>query len=335
VNYQMIPEVQLIGEVTPIVTGERTVWAAGVRIFPAKNIVIDLLGTNSTSQFDLGELIAEPGTRFAASIQWKSGGHSKQNSRVNPTEVSEPSNSEPSSLDPQSSVEHLPSQNLTGEQTLTVPVVVTDKKKNLTNEKNTSSSEISSSNSSESSTTETNPFIFSDLPSEKQPLGDSSPSQDNSEKSSVGNIYITFTPITWHWDNVGPNTNDFLMGIGVAYDFKVLDGDYGFFNWFLKDSTMDVEFNVFRDSDYGYPSAYLGVGIRKNIFDLPLQTGMAMGLIYTTQLQKLSGSPVLPFVFPFLQTDFEFPLNLRVTYIPSVSDFKSQQVFFTIFNKIN
>jgi hypothetical protein len=71
VNYQMIPEVQLIGEVTPIVTGERTVWAAGIRIFPVKNIAIDLLGTNSTSQFDLGELIAEPGTRFSASIQWR------------------------------------------------------------------------------------------------------------------------------------------------------------------------------------------------------------------------------------------------------------------------
>ena len=70
-NYQIIPEVQFIGEVTPIITGERTVWAAGVRIFPAKNIAIDLLGTNSTSQFDLGELIAEPGTRFSASIQWR------------------------------------------------------------------------------------------------------------------------------------------------------------------------------------------------------------------------------------------------------------------------
>lgn len=70
VNYQIMPELQMIGEVTPIITGERTVWAAGFRIFPIKNIAIDLLGTNSTSQFDLGELIAEPGTRFSASIQW-------------------------------------------------------------------------------------------------------------------------------------------------------------------------------------------------------------------------------------------------------------------------
>ncbi|UXE61983.1 MAG: hypothetical protein KA717_03490 [Woronichinia naegeliana WA131] len=70
INYQIIPELQMIGEVTPIITGERTVWAAGFRIFPIKNIAIDLLGTNSTSQFDLGELIAEPGTRFSASIQW-------------------------------------------------------------------------------------------------------------------------------------------------------------------------------------------------------------------------------------------------------------------------
>lgn len=70
-NYQLNSFTQLIAEVTPLVTGERTVWSAGVRFFPIPNLSIDLLGTNSTSQFDLGTVIAEPGTRFSMGLQWR------------------------------------------------------------------------------------------------------------------------------------------------------------------------------------------------------------------------------------------------------------------------
>ncbi len=70
-NYQLNSFTQLIAEVTPLVTGERTVWSAGVRFFPIPNLSIDLLGTNSTSQFDLGTVVAEPGTRFSAGVQWR------------------------------------------------------------------------------------------------------------------------------------------------------------------------------------------------------------------------------------------------------------------------
>ncbi|WP_353672732.1 DUF5777 family beta-barrel protein [Synechocystis sp. LKSZ1] len=84
-NYQILPAVQLIGEVTPIVTGERTVWAAGLRFLPMDSLAIDLLGTNATSLLDLGELVAEPGTRFSASIQWHFGPSSS--SRPSPAAV--------------------------------------------------------------------------------------------------------------------------------------------------------------------------------------------------------------------------------------------------------
>lgn len=77
INYQVTDWLQLIGEVTPLVTGERLVWAAGVRFFPLENLAIDLLGTNSTGQFDMGELIAGPDTRFSASLQWRFGKGSK------------------------------------------------------------------------------------------------------------------------------------------------------------------------------------------------------------------------------------------------------------------
>ncbi|AIE73225.1 hypothetical protein D082_06960 [Synechocystis sp. PCC 6714] len=72
-NYQISPAIQLIAEITPIVTGERLVWSAGLRLFPLENLALDLMGTNATSQLDLGELIAEPGTRFSAGIQWRFG----------------------------------------------------------------------------------------------------------------------------------------------------------------------------------------------------------------------------------------------------------------------
>ncbi|WP_228015719.1 DUF5777 family beta-barrel protein [Synechocystis salina] len=72
-NYQISPAIQLIAEVTPLVTGERLVWSAGLRLFPLENLAIDLMGTNATSQLDLGELLAEPGTRFSAGVQWRFG----------------------------------------------------------------------------------------------------------------------------------------------------------------------------------------------------------------------------------------------------------------------
>jgi hypothetical protein len=89
-NYQILPTIQLIGEVTPLVTGERTVWAAGLRFFPMDSLAIDLLGTNATSQLDLGELVAEPGTRFSASLQWYFGQPTREQSSPVPSTPANP-----------------------------------------------------------------------------------------------------------------------------------------------------------------------------------------------------------------------------------------------------
>ena len=133
-------------------------------------------------------------------------------------------------------------------------------------------------------------------------------------------------------DDIKSAVNDFPWGVGLAYDFGVTgkpEGD-GFFDGFI----MSAEFSIFKDSDFGYPAAFIGTGFRKNVLE-QLQLGIATGLIYTTQLEELSGFPILPFIFPVVQSDFDFPINLRVIYIPPISDLKSQQIFITIFTKIN
>ncbi|AIE74605.1 MULTISPECIES: hypothetical protein [unclassified Synechocystis] len=152
---------------------------------------------------------------------------------------------------------------------------------------------------------------------------------------SLTDKYLTISPISWHIDYTEPDVNNFPFGVGAAYDFEIINPNYGFLNSLIEDSVVSLEFNIFRDSDFGYPSAYAGLSLRKNIFASPIQIGSGMGLLYTTQLQELSGSPVLPFMLPFIQTDFDSPVNLRVVYIPSFADYNSQQFFFTLLIKIN
>jgi hypothetical protein len=71
VNYGFNKQIEFIAEVTPLLTGQRVVWSAGARIYPVPNVGLDLFGTNSTSQFDIGELLAEPGTRVGFGIHWR------------------------------------------------------------------------------------------------------------------------------------------------------------------------------------------------------------------------------------------------------------------------
>jgi hypothetical protein len=166
----------------------------------------------------------------------------------------------------------------------------------------------------------------------EQPEVQSKPEKqtESTKTPNAGNIYIAFTPISWHLDDIKSKVNDFPLGIGFAYDFNVMGEDYG---W-LKGTIVSAEFSIFKDSNFGYPSGFAGITFRKNIVD-NLQIGLGTGLVYTTQLESISGSPILPYVLPYIQTDFDFPVNLRIIYIPSVSDFKSQQLFFTLFTKVN
>jgi hypothetical protein len=60
INYQPLPGFQLMGEVTPILTGETTVWAAGVRyMHPEINLGLGVYGSNAAGTHDIGSVIAQ------------------------------------------------------------------------------------------------------------------------------------------------------------------------------------------------------------------------------------------------------------------------------------
>jgi hypothetical protein len=86
-NFQPFTGVQLIGEVTPILTGNnrQTIWATALRyIHPEWNAGIDLYATNGAGTYGIGGLIpqADNHVNVGFNLLWSFGGNSKGNSRT-------------------------------------------------------------------------------------------------------------------------------------------------------------------------------------------------------------------------------------------------------------
>ncbi|MEO1593536.1 MAG: hypothetical protein AAFU71_19940, partial [Cyanobacteria bacterium J06632_22] len=71
VNYEVVEGLQLIGEVTPVFGGDRTIWALGTRYGFAQNgLSLELYGTNAVGRHGVGTLVGEDDARFGAGLIW-------------------------------------------------------------------------------------------------------------------------------------------------------------------------------------------------------------------------------------------------------------------------
>jgi uncharacterized protein YjbI with pentapeptide repeats len=71
VNYQLWKGFQLIGEVTPMATGEKTVWTAGIRYLdPKYKIGIDVYAGNAIGQYSYAGLVAQPDPVIGVNLHW-------------------------------------------------------------------------------------------------------------------------------------------------------------------------------------------------------------------------------------------------------------------------
>lgn len=69
INYRITEHLQMLGEVTPIITGGTTVWATAIRYFhPSLNAGIDLYAKNAIGTHDIGGLIAKSGNRVGVGV---------------------------------------------------------------------------------------------------------------------------------------------------------------------------------------------------------------------------------------------------------------------------
>jgi hypothetical protein len=71
VNYQLWKGFQLIGEVTPMATGEKTVWTAGIRYLdPKYKVGIDVYAGNAIGQYSYAGLVAQPDPVIGVNLHW-------------------------------------------------------------------------------------------------------------------------------------------------------------------------------------------------------------------------------------------------------------------------
>lgn len=79
INYQIWQGLQFIGEFTPLITGEQSVWSAGFRyVIPKLNLGFDLYGSNAAGQnTPVGGLVAQEDPTVGFNIHWLFGGSQK------------------------------------------------------------------------------------------------------------------------------------------------------------------------------------------------------------------------------------------------------------------
>lgn len=119
------------------------------------------------------------------------------------------------------------------------------------------------------------------------------------------------------------DVNEFVVGLGLTWDIKRVDID-----WLnLTDVVIAFDGDVLKDSNYEW-SVGVGVSLRKSVG--VFEVGALAGLTYKKNLQEDSGFPIFPYVLPFIQSNLDHRLNVRVVWIPPVRKSTDNQLVFQL-----
>lgn len=119
------------------------------------------------------------------------------------------------------------------------------------------------------------------------------------------------------------NQNYENYGIGVSYPIGRLASQ----NSLLDGSRLDVEFDAYRDS-YREPAYVGGFVLTRKLWG-PVDWGLKAGLVHSVQLLD-SGKAVYPYLLPFVESAFKFPVNVRVTLVPPWGSYTNGELTFQL-----
>ena len=133
-------------------------------------------------------------------------------------------------------------------------------------------------------------------------------------------IHIHFNGYTLHITNDDPEINSFLYGAGITWDIHQFESDISMFDG----SILALEADAANDS-LGQFAYLVGASWRKRV--LPwVALGINAGIMNKQNVKADSGYPVFPYAFPFVQTTFDFPVNLRFMWVPPVRKKTDNQI---------
>lgn len=136
----------------------------------------------------------------------------------------------------------------------------------------------------------------------------SAPYEDPDDKD----FNLILNGASYHFKRASHNEKNY--GLGFSYKLK----NSNLRPSFLENEPLYFELDVFKDSfsDTGYAGAIAW----KRPLSRHSQYGLKVGLLRSEHSEKQFGMPVIPYAVPFLETNFEYPVNLRTTLIPPFRD---------------
>tara|TARA_Y100000814_G_C12260290_1_gene378162 strand:+ start:288 stop:830 length:543 start_codon:yes stop_codon:yes gene_type:complete len=106
--------------------------------------------------------------------------------------------------------------------------------------------------------------------------------------------------------------NEFNYGLGFTYNIGELMSD----TRILDKVVVSIEADIYSDSfsDLGYA---FGASFQRRLFE-KLDWGVNIGLVHEKKLREKSDLYMHPYLCPYLQTNFDHPVNVRILYVPPV-----------------
>lgn len=116
--------------------------------------------------------------------------------------------------------------------------------------------------------------------------------------------------LSYHFGGSDEELNEQNWGIGFGYDFGRLSSG----SRILDQAVFSFSSEFYSDSfaEFGFA---LGVSVQNKLVG-PIDLGLNAGLLHENNIQEKGGSYLTPFLLPFLETTFDFPVNARLTLIP-------------------
>jgi hypothetical protein len=118
--------------------------------------------------------------------------------------------------------------------------------------------------------------------------------------------------ISYHFKGDRDTLNEFNYGLGFSYYM----GEFKSESWFLNDFKIFAEADVYSDS-FSALGYLFGAAAQRRLWG-SIDWGVNVGLIHEDNLKEKSGLYLYPYAFPYLQTNFDFPINGRILYVPPV-----------------
>ena len=139
--------------------------------------------------------------------------------------------------------------------------------------------------------------------------------------SSVAVHRLHINGLALHFDK-GQDTNENSWGLGMEKSVGTSESETAILNGW--DTFWELD--VYQDS-YSDTAIAGGFGVHRPVLHY-LDFGLKAGLLYEREFEEKAGSPIVPYLLPFVETRFDTLLNIRAILVPPIDKYSVEGLVF-------